>query len=183
MLNKFLSSPFLRVASRYGALSGALVLVFVVSMFYMDTHPFLVNPFLDPRVPVLAIMLFFGLKEFREDYQSGQLYFGQSMVLSFLVTLVCAALCWLGILGFASLVPEFVTGFIQLATEQTKLFTPEDIDRIGKETFQQSLDELKRADKYYMAGRYFFQTFIISFFVSIILSVILRRTPALTGDQ
>jgi hypothetical protein len=177
MWHNFLQSPIVRVASRYGAISGLLTLVFVVSMYYMGKHPFLVNPFIDPRIAVLGLMLFFGLKELRDYYQSGALYFGQGMVTSFLVTMICAALCWCGILGFASLDENFVATFITQATEQTKSFTEEDIQRIGKETFEQSLAELKKADKYFMAGRYFFQTFIVSFFISLIVTIILRRTP------
>ena len=177
MASTFLKSPIVRVAFRYGAISGGLVLVFVLTMYYMDKHPFLVNPFLDPRIAVLGFMLFFGLKELRDYYQSGSLYLGQGMVTAFLITLVCAALCWCGIVAFASLDENFVASFISQATEQTRSFTTEDIDRIGKEAFEQSLAELQKADKYFMAGRYFFQTFVISFFISLIVSVILRRAP------
>lgn len=177
MFNKVLESSIVRIAFRYGSISGGLVLAFILVMFYMDKHPFLVNPFLDPRIPVLGLMLFFGLKELRDYYQSGALYFGQGMVTSFLTTLFCAAICWCGILVFSSLEDRFVTTFIAQATEQTKSFSPEDIERIGKATFEQSLAELQKADKFFMAGRYFFQTFIISFFISLIVTVILRRTP------
>jgi hypothetical protein len=82
----------------------------------------------------------------------------------------------MGLLGFATFDPQFVADFISQATEQTKAFSPEDIQRIGKELFDQSLQELQKADKYYMARRYFVQTFIISFFVSVIVTVIVRRT-------
>jgi len=92
-----------------------------------------------------------------------------------------ARLCWAGIVGFATLVPDFVHNFVELAEEQTKNFSAEDINRIGKETFEQSLKELKQADRYFMAQRYFFQTYIISFFLSIIISVVLRRTPKEPG--
>jgi hypothetical protein len=177
MWNKFIASPIVRVALRYGAISGALVLVFLLSLYYMDKHPFLVNPFLDPRIPVLGLMLFFGLKELRDFYQSGALYFGQGMVTTFLVTLLCASLSWCGIVAFASLDGNFVTSFITQTTEQTRSFTTEDIERIGRGTFEESLAQLQKADKYFMAGRYFFQTFIISFFISLIVTVILRRTP------
>lgn len=176
MLNKILQSPLLRVAARFGAISGVLVMIFIVSLYYMEKHPYLINPFLDPRIPVIAVMLLFALKEIRDLHQSGTLYFGQGMVAGFVMTLVCAALSWMGIWVFATLEPGFVSEFIRLATEQTKSFSPEDIDRIGRETFEQGLAELKKADKYFMASRYFFQTFIISFFVSIIVSIVLRRT-------
>lgn len=183
-MNKVLASPLLRVALRYGAISGMLAMGFVVSLYYMDKHPFLVNPFLDPRIPVLALMLLFGLKELREYYQGGVLYFAQGMVTSFLTTVICASICWAGIMVFATLDEKFVTSFVAQATEQAKAFSPEDIERIGKETFEQSLVELQKADRAYMAGRYFFQSFVISFFVSIIVTIILRRTvePKAVGE-
>ncbi len=177
MLSNFFGSPLVRVTTRYGALSAVLTLLFVVSMYYMGKHPFLVNPFLDPRIPVLAIMLSFALKEYRDDHLAGNLFFGQSMVMCFLLTVICASLCWAGIILFAMLDAGFVSDFIKLAEQQTKSFSQEDIDRIGKVTFEQSLQELRQADRYFMAGRYFFQTYIISFFISIIVSVIMRRTP------
>jgi len=177
MLNKIVQNPLLRVAFRFGVISGILVMIFVVSLYYMEKHPYLVNPFLDPRIPVLAVMLLFALKEIRDLHQSGTLYFGQGMAAGFVMTLVCAVLAWIGIWSFATIEPGFVSEFIRLATEQTLTFSPEDIDRIGKETFEQGLDELKRADKYFMASRYFFQTFIISFFVSIIVTIVLRKVP------
>lgn len=181
MLNKLLDSPMLRLAARYGTIGAGLTMLFVISMYYMDVHPFLVNPFLDPRVPVLAILLSFALKEYRDDYLGGASYFGQSMVLCFLITVTLASLCWAAIVAFATFVPDFVHQFVELAEAQTKTFSDEDINRIGRETFEQSLRELKQADKYFMARRYFFQTYIISFFISIIISVVLRRTPKAPG--
>ncbi len=176
MWDKILSSPLVRVAFRYGAVSGLLLMVFLIAMYYMGRHPFLINLFLDPRIPVLAVMVFVGLRELRDYHLGGTLFFAQGMGTSFLLTIVCATLCWMGLLGFATFDPQFVADFISQATEQTKAFSPEDIQRIGKELFDQSLQELQKADKYYMARRYFVQTFIISFFVSVIVTVIVRRT-------
>lgn len=176
MLNKILSSPLVRVAFRYGAVSGLLIMIFVVSMFYMGGHPFLINLFLDPRIPVLGVMLFVGLRELRDYSQGGTLFFSQGMVTSFLLTIVCVALCWTALIAFASFDSRFVTEFIAQATEQTRAFTPEDIQRIGQEAFNQSLEELQKVDKFFMARRYVTQTFIISFFVSVIVTVIVRRT-------
>jgi len=177
MSDKKISSPVLRVGLRYGAIGAVLCMVFILSLYYMQKHPFLINPFLDPRIPVFVVMLLFALKETRDYYQQGTLYFWQGMMGALVFTVVCASLCWASILGFAALTPNFVDSFIVQALEQTRAFSPQDIDRIGKETFEQSLQELKRADRYFLAGRYFIQSFVISFFISIIISVILRRQP------
>ncbi len=176
------TSPLLRVGVRYGFIGAVLCVGFMIALYYMGKHPFLINPFVDPRIPVFAVMMLFFLKEVRDFHQGGTLYFWQGMIGGFLFTVVCAMGCWLGILAFATFNPEFVSDFISLALTQTKAFAPEDIDRIGKEVFAQSLEELKNADGYFMASRYFFQSFIISFFVSIIVSIVLRRTQMVDGQ-
>lgn len=174
MLTKY---PLLSVSLRYGSISGLLAMVFVITLYYMGKHPFLVSAFLDPRIAVLGLMLYFGLRELRDFYQSGALYFGQGMVTSFLATLLCAVICWAGIIGFATVDDGFVRSFVSQATEQAKMITPEDIKQIGQETFDRTLSELQKADKHFMAGRYFFQTFVIGFFVSLVVTIVLRRTP------
>lgn len=177
MFNKLIKSPLLFAGARYGAIGAVLCMVFLVSLYFMNRNPFLINPFLDPRIPVYVVMLLFMLKEVRDFYFQGTLYFWQGMIGAMIFTLVCACLCWVLIMGFAAIQPDLVDNFIVQALEQTRSFSTENINRIGKETFDQSLLELKRTDRYFLAGRYFFQSFIISFFISIIISVILRRQP------
>ncbi|MBL7865098.1 MAG: DUF4199 domain-containing protein [Cyclobacteriaceae bacterium] len=176
MLSNMFNASLVRMSVRYGLIGSLLCLGFIVVLYYMDRHPFLINPFVDPRIPAFGILLFFGLKELRDFNQGGNLYFWQGMIGGFLFTLVCASVCSLGIFAFASMEPEFVSRFVSLGLEQTKAFSDEDINRIGRETFDRTIRELEAADAGFMATRYFFQSFIISFFVSIIVSVILRRT-------
>lgn len=177
MFTKLIKSPLTVVGIRYGVIGSVLSMGFVISLYYLNRSPFLINPFLDPRIPVFVVMLLFMLKEVRDFYFGGTLFFWQGMIGGWVFTIVCASCCWFLILGFAALQPNVVGNFIAQALEQTQSFSSEDIERIGRETFDQSLQELKRTDMYFLANRYFFQSFIISFFISIIISVILRRQP------
>ena len=177
MPNMFLNSPLVKVSVRYGAVTGLLCMGFVISMFYFGKHPFLMNPMLDFRVPVFALMIFFSLKEVRDYYQGGILNFWQGMIGSFVFTFTLACLCGLTLMIFSAWEPDFVTTFISSALEQVKAFPPEEVERVGRQTYEQGLAELKKVDGYFMAKRYFFQSFIISFFISAIISVILRRQP------
>ena len=177
MLNNAINSPLVRVGIRYGLIAAVFCMGFVVSMYYMDKHPFLMNPFLDFRIPTFGVLIFFALKEAREFYYHGILYFWQGMVGAFILTFVCASACWLLLLLFAAWQPAFVSSFIDLAMTQARSFPEEDIERIGRSVYEQGLLELKNADGRFMAWRYFVQSFIISFFISIIISVVLRRQP------
>jgi hypothetical protein len=56
-------------------------------------------------------------------------------------------------------------------------FSKEDIERIGKEVFERNLNQLPTTNISVLAMTYFVQGLAIGFFVSIILSVIVRRQP------
>jgi hypothetical protein len=62
-------------------------------------------------------------------------------------------------------------------TEYLNSFSEEDINRIGKDVFDSNLSALPATDGKQIGGKYFFQSVLIGFFVSIILSVILRKQP------
>ena len=80
MFNKLIESPLLLTGARYGAIGAVLCMVFLISLYNMGRNPFLINPFLDPRIPVYVVMLLFMLKEVRDFYFQGTLYFWQGMI-------------------------------------------------------------------------------------------------------
>ncbi|MBY0434990.1 MAG: DUF4199 domain-containing protein [Cyclobacteriaceae bacterium] len=177
MLSSLLRSPLAKVSVRYGALGGLLGMGFLASFYYLGKHPLLINPFLDFRVPLFAVLLFFALKEVRDFFSEGVLHFWQGMIGGFVFTATFALLCAVFLLVFTALQPGFVSSFISIAMEQTKAFSAEDIEKIGRTAYEEGVRALQTTDGRFMATRYFFQSFIIGFFISIIISVILRRQP------
>lgn len=175
--NPIKTYPLLGVSLRYGLIGGVLGFGLVLVLYYVGQHPFLTPIFLDFRILLFGVLIFFSLKEVRDYYQQGELYFWQGMIGSFIFTFAYALISSSLMYGFARVQPEFVSSFIRLAIEQTRTFAPEDIERIGRQNYEEGLRSLQSADAYFMASRYFVQSFILSFFISIILSVILRRQP------
>src|SRR3954466_446735 len=118
MFGKILNAPLVRVCARYGSIAGALCMLFLISLFYMGKHPFLVNPFLDFRVPLFSVLIFFALKEVRDYYQEGILFFwqgtGGSLILVAVSSLVAAA----GILIFGGIQPLFLADYVSEFTRQ-----------------------------------------------------------------
>ena len=169
--------PLVGVPLRYGIIGGVAGFVCLIALYYMNWHPFLVPVFFDFRIVLFSVFVVFSLRELREYFFEGLLFFWQGMIASFLFTFVFATIVSVLLLILTYLQPEFVTSFINLSLEQVKTYTTEDISRIGKENFELGIKSLQEADGVFMAKRYFFQCFIISFFISIIISVILRRQP------
>ena len=75
---------------RNGLIAGVLGFSLLLALYYMGKHPFLFPIYFDFRFILLSIFIVMTLKEFRDDYQEGILYFGQAMMSSFLFTLVFA---------------------------------------------------------------------------------------------
>jgi len=162
---------------RNGVIAGVLGFSLLVVLYYMGKHPFLFPIYFDFRLILLSVFIVMTLKEFRDDYQEGILYFGQAMISSFLFTLVFALVASLLIWAFCFIVPEFLSNYIQTATEQLKSIQPAIIEQLGKDAYERNLNKLPATNGSDLAIDYFGKTFIISFFISIIISVILRRQP------
>jgi hypothetical protein len=169
--------PLVGSPLRFGSIGGVVGFGLIVALYYMGTHPFLIPVYLDFRIVLFSVFLLFSLKELRDYYFAGRLYFWQGMVASFLLITVFAVIASGLMIAFAAWEPKFVSNYVEQFTEQARQFPPEVIDRIGKEQFEQNLATLPDTSPSDLALLYFWQCWIIGFFISIIISVILRRQP------
>lgn len=174
MFNKY---PWVAIAVRNGLLAGVVGMMMLLGLYFLGRHPFLIPPYMDFRIILFGVLLFFTLKEFRDYFQKGTLYFWQGMFMSLIFTSIFALVALVIMWGFAALNPRFVSSYISLTLDQLKATPPEIIERIGKTQFERSVKALPAVRGIDLAMLYFWQSFIISFFVSIIISVILRRQP------
>ena len=170
-------SPLISIGLQWGALAGTLTIVLVIAMYYIGRHPLMVSPFMDFRILLLGVCVFFSLKEFRDGHQNGALLFWQGMVGSFIMVVVAATIASILLLAFCSFESSFIPSYVKAMQEYLKTFPPEDIVRIGKDVYQRNLDQLPATNPKQIASLYFMQSLMIGFFVSIILSVILRKEP------
>lgn len=170
-------SPLISIGIRYGVIAGVLCGVLLMVMYYMGRHPLMVSPFMDFRVLLFSVFIFFSLREFRDSYQEGALYFSQGMICSFIFALVAGTISAVLLWAFCSFDSTFIPSYVKAMTDYLNTFGAEDIERIGKDVFENTLQQLPLTTGKQIAGKYFIQSVMISFFVSIILSVILRREP------
>jgi hypothetical protein len=168
---------FVSVPIKYGAIAGLFGSALLIGLYYMDRHPFLIPVFVDYRLILFSVFIFFTLREVRDYYQEGILYFWQGIFGSFIFTATFATLSSLLLIIFMLAVPEFLSSYISLSVEQLKLLPPQVIESIGKDVYNRNIELLPATDILDLAFLYFWQSFMISLFISIILSVILRRQP------
>lgn len=170
-------NPLVKVSLRYGVLAGIIGSALIVVLYYIDRHPFLIPVYLDFRIILFAVFIFFALREIRDYHQEGILYFWQGMIGSLLFTIAFALISSLAILGFAEIVPAFLTDYVDLTLEQMRSLPQEVIESIGKDVYEHNMEMLPSTNASILGFTYFVQSFLISLFISIILSVTLRRQP------
>lgn len=171
--------PIVKVPAVNGLIAGVLGAILNILLFYFGKHPLLIPPYFDYRIILMGIFIFFTLKEFRDNYQDGILYFWQGLIGSFLFTTAFGLTAALIIYVFALMEPKFLEEYIRLFTEFLKAWPPEEIERLGKNAYERNLEQLPATNAFDLALQYFLQSYAIGFFISIILSVILRRQPKL----
>ena len=170
-------STLFKISARYGAVSGILAFILLIISYYLGRHPMLISPLLDFRILLFGIFIFFALREFRDFYQEGLLSFAQGMLGALALVFVSSLITSFALTGFGMWEDGFVNMFISESLEYLKTFPKEDIKRIGKDIYQRNLDALPATNITALAKTYFVQGCVIGFFVSIIVSVIVRQQP------
>lgn len=169
--------PIIRLPKFYGFIGGILGFVLVLILYYMDAHPFLIPVYFDFRVLLFGVFIFFILRELREYYFGGLLFFWQGLIACVLFVLTYAIVSSLLIWVLGINVPEFVMKYGELMTNRLNAYPKEIVEQIGQKNFDLSLTQLKSTTAGQLAITYFGQCLFIGFFISIILSVLLRRQP------
>jgi hypothetical protein len=169
--------PLIKVPLRYGLIAGILGAALTVGLYYIGPHPFLFDVYTDYRIFLFGIFIFFALKELRDYHQGGILYFSHAIVASLFFLIVYAILASAIIWIFAASVPEFVQSYVRLYLEKFRTMPQEIIDKIGKSVYDRNLALIPSTNATDLAILYFGQCFVIGTFISILLSVIIRRQP------
>ena len=170
-------NPLLKIPFRYGLLGGTVGSIAIAVLYFIGRHPFLIPVYFDFRIFIFAVFIFFCLKELRDYYQQGVLFFWQGMVGSY-VFIVTSALIGSGFTWcFARWNAGFLPSYIEKLQQQMLGFREEIIRSVGAEAYNQQLNKLPSTSPMDLAGDYFLKSLIIGLFLAIIISVILRKQP------
>ena len=169
------NSPLLNVSARHGLIAGILNIILLIITFYVGRHPLMIAPYFDFRIVLFGTFVFFALREFRDTRNLGTLYFFQGMIGSYTVVFTAAIVASLGLLLFAAWEKNFVSSYIEAMTAYLKGFSEEDIGVVGRDVYERNIALLPSTNSRMLAISYFGQGILIGLFVTIILSVILRK--------
>ena len=171
-------SPIYKVSIKYGAIAAILSIALFLILYYAGKNPLLIPAFLDFRILLFPIFLVFSIRDFKENFNKGILHFWQGFSIGVLVIGLIALLMALFILIFGSWIePGFVSGFIQTSIEQIESAREKISTAIGEEELTKVLDILPSTTLYDLALDYFLKSLPYGLFLTIIISLILRKKP------
>jgi hypothetical protein len=166
-----------RVAYKYALLCG----VFLLLAFWIS-YRFGSNPMIDLRhlfldLIICALFIFFSCKEFKSYRNGGILHFWQGMSLAFMTYVPAALLFLVGIVVMFYIDPNLLVDFKSQAVAFMESNRLEFLQDMTDEQFAERLDQINEVSAIEMISSATFKKLMAGFFVSPVITVILRRKP------
>jgi len=171
-------NPIHIISIKYGGIASILSIILFLFLYYSGQNPLLIPAFLDFRILLFPIFLVFSIRDFKENHNNGFLHFWQGFSIGLLVILIIAFIMSLFILVLGSWIePDFVTNFIQSSIEQIESAKEKITSAIGEDELTKVLEILPSTTLYDLALDYFLKSLPYGLFLTIIISLILRKKP------
>jgi len=167
--NKLFAIPF-----KYGLIGGGIVVFLFIIFYLLKLDPLINIKVID--ILILAIFIFFALKEFRDRYNNRKLHFWQGMTAGVVNYLTIALISSIFILVMTVIIdPDMTTNYIESRIILLNENKQQLIDTIDEEAYFETLAGLKETTPFDLALDDFLKKSMIGLFLTIIIAVILRK--------
>jgi hypothetical protein len=170
-------TPLVSVSLRSGVAAGLLTIALMLGLFYMNRHPLMMAPYFDFRAILFGVFIFFAQKEFRDYFQGGVMYFWQGMIIALITFTIANIISSVGMQIFGLLEKSFVTSYVEQMRAYLLTFPDQEVKRIGKEVFDSNFQQLSSTNVFDLTISFFVKGTVIGLFISVIISIILRKQP------
>lgn len=172
--------PLFSVPIKFGLIGSILAMIVIIALYYSGTHPLLIPIFFDYRIVLFVIFILLGLKEFKDYRNGGFLQFWQGMIIGIGIYLIIGLLVGVFVVVYSNIDVDFHSQYIEgtikgLELDKEQLVNTGSIT-ISEEEFQNQVEMLKNSKPYVLGIDYFIKSSVLGFFLTILLSVILRKT-------
>jgi hypothetical protein len=171
-------NPLLIVPFKYGIIGSLMIIIGLLVLYYLGRHPLLLNPLLDARIPLYALIIFISFKVFKDQFNGGIMHFWQGLTMGLISYLVMACVAALFIYIFSEIGDtHFLAEFIRIKSEQLIANKEAYVEAygVGEKAYNYAIEGLPLTQGSDLALHYIRQSIPIGLFLTIILSVLLRR--------
>lgn len=168
--------PLVSTPLRFGAVGGALIILLFLGIYFFYANPLIVFRKFDFGFLLLPVFIFFSIREFRDYKNAGELRFWQGMTVGFLTYMVVAFCSAFFIWVFVSFFdPQLLVGYIADRTQLIEGMKDEMIAQLGESVYEQAYNEVQHVAVWEVALDDFLKKIFIGLFLTIIISVLLRK--------
>jgi hypothetical protein len=125
---------------------------------------------------ITPIFVFLGIKNFRDNYNNQELFFGQGMTVGFFIYSILAAISAILVFVFLQISPELLINFreanLQLLTEKREDL----IEQLNLAAYEETYASISTMTAYNVAMNDFLRKIIPGLFYTIIISIILKQS-------
>ena len=162
------------VPLRYGIIGGGMVIMLFLVFYFLNLDPLVNIKIVDALI--LAIFIFFALKEFRDKYNNRELHFWQGMTGGVINYVTIAFISAIFILVMTVIIdPDMTTNYVDgrlaLLIENKQTL----IETMDEETYLEAFAGVEKTTPFDLALDDFLKKSIIGLFLTIIIAVILRK--------
>lgn len=169
-------NPLLLVPFKFGAIGILFNILALVVLYSIGRHPLLLNPVLDARIPLYALMIFASFKTYKDSYGQGIMHFWQGLTMGMVAYLMMSIGTSIFIYIISSIEStNFLSEYIRIATGQLVANKDYFIESIGQKTYDDTIVQLPKTRPVHLALDYLLKSTPIGLFLTFLLSVLMRR--------
>lgn len=169
-------NPLLLVPFRFGAIGLLFNITAIVVLYLIGRHPLLLNPVLDARIPLYALIIFASFKTFKDNYSQGVMHFWQGLTMGLVAYLFMSIGTSIFIYIISAIdATNFLSEYIRIATGQLEANKEVFIESIGEKTYEGTLEQLPNTRPVHLALDYLLKSTPIGLFLTLLLSILMRK--------
>jgi hypothetical protein len=169
-----------KVVLTYGILAGFIVAVLMVAfgMGSNESGDFSTSMLLGYASMLISLsMIFFGIRNYRDNFSGGSLTFGNALVVGLYITIIASILYAITWKLYSSIaLPDFADQYAKQMIHSVKASGASD-SVIAVETKKMADWKQMYANPFFELGMTFLEIFPVGFLISLICAAILKRKP------
>ncbi|HSJ66104.1 MAG TPA: DUF4199 domain-containing protein [Anditalea sp.] len=171
MINKYFDSAY-----KFGIIGGILCGIAFWLMYILGAEP--VGMTLVFGYLITPIFVFIGVKNFRDNFNAGDMTFGQGMTVGFFVYTLIAILSAIFVFISLNIMPDILMDFRSVNLRLLDGKRSEWVEQLNIEAFETTRASIEEMSAYNVAMNDFLRKILPGLFYTIIISIILKQTKS-----
>lgn len=172
----FMGHPLIRIPLRYALIGIFLYGTLFLLLYFMGKNPLVVGRPWDFGFLLIPLMVIFAMKDFKTNYNEGELRFWQGMSSGFVTYFVLALGVALFIFIFMTVAdPDVLEGYIQDRIQLLESSKVQFIEQFGTELYDEQITKMNHTTAFIVAIDDFWKKLVIGLFLTILIAAVLRK--------